>query len=68
MGYANKLQSDGATAPLLVCMAQRHHSEAGVRATESKFYLPAGVPSSFFAGRFESIWAALFNHQVGTSK
>jgi len=33
-------------------------------ATESKFYLPAGVSPSFDASRFERIWATLFEHQL----
>jgi hypothetical protein len=49
-------------------MAQRHQADDRVSTTESKFYLPAGAPSSFFAGRVESIWAALFDHRVGTPK
>jgi hypothetical protein len=49
-------------------MAQRHQADDRVRATESKFYLPAGNPSSFLASRFESVWAALFKHQVETSE
>jgi hypothetical protein len=49
-------------------MAQRHHAADRAEATESKFYLPAGNPSSFLADRFESVWAALFKHQVGTSE
>lgn len=49
-------------------MAQRHHADDRVSVTESKFYLPAGTPPSFLASRVESIWAVLFDHQVGTSK
>jgi hypothetical protein len=49
-------------------MAQRHHADDRVDATESKFYLPAGGTPSPEAGRLERIWATLFKHQVGTSK
>jgi len=49
-------------------MAQRHPADDRINATGSKFYLPAGSPSSFFADRVERIWAALFDHRVGLSK
>jgi len=68
MDYTNKPETDGVTGPPFICMAQRHQADDRVSATESKFYLPAGAPSSFFGSRVESIWAALFEHRVGTSK
>ncbi len=49
-------------------MAQRNHTDDRARATESKFYLPAGVGPSFISSRLEGIWATLFNHQVGPRK
>ncbi len=45
-------------------MPQRTHPDERDRATESKFYLPAGVTPPFDASRFERLWAALFKHQV----
>jgi hypothetical protein len=68
MDYTVKPETDAVAAPLLVCMAQRHHADDRVSATESKFYLPAGGTPSPEAGRLERIWATLFKHQVGTSK
>jgi hypothetical protein len=67
MDYTVKPETDGATALLLICMAQRTRADDHVRATESKFYLPAGASPSFVASRVEAIWAALFNHGIETS-
>jgi hypothetical protein len=44
-------------------MARQHADDRG-SATESKFYLPAGVSPSFDTGRFERLWTTLFNHQL----
>lgn len=48
-------------------MAQRNPAADQDRATESKFYLPAGVNPSE-AGRFERIWAMLFDHNADRRK
>ncbi|RMB25487.1 hypothetical protein [Haloplanus aerogenes] len=40
---------------------------ANDRATEAKFYLPAGADPSFAASRLEWVWATLFNHDIETS-
>lgn len=61
-----KLQNNAVTGLLFICMPQRNQADDKDRATESKFYLPAGVP--FDANRFERIWAALFDHSVGPPK
>jgi hypothetical protein len=44
-------------------MIQQHADDRG-SATESKFYLPAGISPSFDASRFQRLWAALFKHQL----
>lgn len=49
-------------------MAQKTRADDRARATESKFYLPAGATQSFVASRLERLWAALFNHGVETSR
>jgi hypothetical protein len=49
-------------------MAQRNQIDDQDRATESKFYLPAGTSPSFIASLFERTWARLFNHHVGPRK
>lgn len=49
-------------------MAARTRADERGRATESKFYIPAGPTSSSVAGRIESLWAALFNHGIETSR
>ena len=43
-------------------MVQRSHADDRSSATETKFYLPAGLAPSSVASRVESIWATLFNH------
>jgi len=48
-------------------MAQSNPADEQARATEPKFYLPAGGPPSFVASRLESIWATLFDHGIETS-
>jgi hypothetical protein len=45
-------------------MSQRNHADDQDRATEAKFYLPAGATPSSEAGWFERIWAVLFDHRV----
>ncbi|WP_181861736.1 hypothetical protein [Haloplanus salinus] len=49
-------------------MKQRNHAAGRHSAPESKFYLPAGVPSSSLADRIEGLWATLFEHQIGPSE
>jgi len=49
-------------------MVQRSHAADRSSATETKFYLPAGVTPSSVASRVESIWATLFNHGIRTSR
>jgi hypothetical protein len=49
-------------------MAQRNRVHDEARATESKFYVPAGSTSSLVADRLEWVWTALFNHRVGRSR
>lgn len=38
------------------------HDHETVR--ESKFYLPAAVPSVAVTSRLEAVWARLFNHRI----
>ncbi|WP_158600423.1 hypothetical protein [Haloarcula sp. Atlit-7R] len=45
-------------------MSQRNHAEEQDSATDSKFYLPAGVSPSHGAGWPERLWALLFSHRV----
>jgi len=45
-------------------MSQRTHADDRDSATDSKFYLPAGVTPSSEAGWFTRLWAMLFNHRV----
>lgn len=45
-------------------MTQRNRVRDDVRATERKFYHPAGSGYATLADRIESIWAALFDHGV----
>ncbi len=45
-------------------MSQRSHTDNWDNATESKFYLPAGVTPSSEASWSERLWAMLFNHRV----
>jgi hypothetical protein len=45
-------------------MAQRNRVENRARATESKFYLPAGAAFPFLASQLERVRAKLFNHRV----
>jgi len=45
-------------------MSQRNHADDRNRATESKFYLPAGVTLSSETSWFGRLWATLFNHRV----
>ena len=68
MYYTVKLQSNTVTGLLFSRMPQRIPTDEQDSATERKFYLPAGAPPSFFGSRFERLWAALFEHQVGTSE
>jgi hypothetical protein len=68
MGYTNKPETNAVTVLSFTCMAQRNRADDGVRATESKFYLPAGGHPSFVASRLESVWATLFNHDIETSR
>lgn len=49
-------------------MPQRTHPDGPDQATESKFYLPAGVTPSFDASQVKRIWATLFEHQVDPPK
>jgi|GEM_PF-6852797 len=44
--------------------SQRESVDSYDNPYESKFYHPAGVASSFEAGRVEDIWARLFNHRI----
>ena len=67
MDYTVKPEADGATALLLTCMRQKTRADDRVRATESKFYLPAGASTSFVASRVEAIWSMLFSHGIETS-
>lgn len=48
-------------------MTTKNHAVDRASATESKFYLPAGVTPSE-ASRFERIWATLFNHYAKPPK
>jgi hypothetical protein len=45
-------------------MAQKIRDDDRDGATESKFYLPAGITQSSEATRFERLWAALFDHRI----
>ena len=45
-------------------MSQRNYADDWDRATESKFYLPAGTTPSSESSWVGRIWASLFNHQV----
>ncbi|WP_372910561.1 hypothetical protein [Salinigranum sp.] len=45
-------------------MQARNHTESRDRTTESKFYLPVGVNTSYEPGRLKRVWAALFDHRV----
>ena len=45
-------------------MAQRTRADERDEAPGPNVYLPGGVPTSFDGSRFDSIWAALFNHRV----
>ncbi|WP_162562439.1 hypothetical protein [Salinigranum rubrum] len=49
-------------------MPQRIRADDRVRATESKFYLPAGATTSLVAGRLERVWKTLFNHGIETTR
>ena len=68
MGYTHKLQNNAVVGTLFVHMAQRNHSEDRDRATEPKFYLPAGVTLPLDASRFERFWATLFSQRPEPSK
>jgi len=48
-------------------MTQRNRVHDGARATEPKFYLPAGSAPSLVAGRLERVWTTLFDHGVEES-
>ncbi|WP_251344131.1 hypothetical protein [Haloplanus halophilus] len=45
-------------------MARRNRTDDRSNATESKFYLPAGVAPPFEASRVAAIWATLFDRRV----
>jgi hypothetical protein len=45
-------------------MVEKNQADRTGKATESKFYLPAGVYPSSKASRIERIWAALFSHRI----
>jgi hypothetical protein len=45
-------------------MTQRNRVENRRRATEQKFYLPAGTSLPFVASQVERVWTALFDHRV----
>ncbi|AGB39120.1 hypothetical protein Natoc_3388 [Natronococcus occultus SP4] len=45
-------------------MARRDHPGDRGSASEPKFYLPGGDTPPFYAGRFERLWASLFNYDV----
>ncbi len=67
MRYTVKLETNAVTDVLFVCMPQRNHADDQARATESKFYPPAGSDPSFVASRLEWLWATLFNHGIETA-
>jgi len=64
VGYTLKLQSNAVWELLLIRMSQRNHADDRDSATESKFYLPAGVTLSSETSWFGRLWATLFNHRV----
>jgi hypothetical protein len=64
MDYTIKLQTDGDGTVASSCMQARNNTESRDRTTESKFYLPVGVNTSFEPSRLKRIWAALFDHRV----
>ena len=64
MDYTVKLQTDAAGPVTSGCMQARNHTERRERTTESKFYLPVGVNTSFDPSRLKRVWAALFDHRV----
>ena len=68
MDYTVKPETDGATVLLSNRMTQRTRPDDRVRATESKFYLPAGGTTSFVAGRLERVWTTLFDHGIETTR
>jgi hypothetical protein len=45
-------------------MSQRVRADERGSATESKFYVPAGVASTSVVDRIERVWASLFDHGV----
>jgi len=46
-------------------MTQNTRVDRGDRASEPKFYLPAGSVHSLVADQLGRVWAALFDHRVG---
>jgi hypothetical protein len=68
VGYTVKPGTDEVTALSFTRMTQESRVDDRAGATESKFYLPAGSPSSFVAGRLERVWAMLFPHGIETSE
>jgi len=64
VGYTLKLQSNAGWELLFTRMSQRNHADDRDSATESKFYLPAGVTPSSEASWFDRLWATVFNHRV----
>jgi len=68
MDYTVKLHTDAVAGLLFTRMAQQNHADERGSATESKFYLPAGVVPSVEASQFERIWATLFDHSVEPPK
>ena len=67
MDYTVKGEINAVTGLLFTCMSQGTRTDDRIGATESKFYLPAGVTPSSTTSRFERLWATLFNHGIDTS-
>jgi hypothetical protein len=68
MDYTVKPETDAVTGLFFTCMSQRTRANDRDRATESKFYLPAGTTPSFVASRLERIWTTLFSYGIETSR
>jgi hypothetical protein len=45
-------------------MSQRVRADDRGSASEHKFYVPAGTPSTSVVNWFERVWASLFDHGV----
>lgn len=64
MDYSVKPRTDAATGPRLVRMTQTPRADDRGNATESKFYLPAGVTATSDGNWVEAVRTTLFGERI----